>query len=61
MVELTKKVKQDVLTGIISFMGKLNANKFKTKPEQKESEKEEITPEMLEKLKALYGEKEQSE
>jgi hypothetical protein len=56
-----QQAKMSVLKGISKFMGKLNAEKFKPKkvepPKEEKKEEDEMTPEMLEKLKAFYAEK----
>jgi len=62
MEENERLAKRSVLKGIASFMGKLNSEKFKPKKveepkEKKEDSDEEVTPEMIEKLKALYADK----
>jgi len=61
MEENERLVKRSVLKGIASFMGKLSSEKFKPKkveePKETKEDDEEVTPEMLEKLKALYADK----
>ena len=58
------KVKQDVLKGIVKLMGKMSADKLKpkekkveAKPEEGKKKKEDVTPEMLEKLRTMYADK----